>query len=197
MVFQIALGGLLVGGVLLGQDICSLRVAVVTFGSTREVKVVVQETNDRRVELITKSGIAEFCNLGINPVSVVVGDAGCAQVVVHRVPLAFGESRKLTVGYDDSLCNQETAPVAACSFVIRVVDISGNPIPGVGFQPSDRRERPLIADKYARFIARVAAGTELSGEIKAQGFEIKPIRALCTSEAYRTEMFVTLNRLKQ
>lgn len=97
---------------LASQGYCSLRVRVLAPNGQRpEAPVSVREKSGRKEEKM--QGISEdvlFCDLGILPVTVVVGQEGCFQVVVKDVPLSWSQPYMLRVTYDAETCTEEKLP---------------------------------------------------------------------------------------
>jgi hypothetical protein len=90
---------------LFAREYCSLRIGVVTpDGKHPEAQVQVREKNGRRIEKEQAPGHdLAFCDLGILPVTVIVGLKDC-EVVVSDVYLRWGKPYTLKVVYDEENC---------------------------------------------------------------------------------------------
>src|SRR5947208_15002194 len=77
----------------IAADYCSLAVRVLSPDNRRpvEVPVSVREKSGRVVEKETTTEDVKFCDLGISPVTVTVGNDTCNQVVVRDVPIEWKE----------------------------------------------------------------------------------------------------------
>jgi hypothetical protein len=177
---------------------CSLNVKLQSpSGKEVEARVVVEEQNGFKTEQTAHRGSVKFCGLGINTVSVTVGDAACNQVVVRNVPLNWNETRNLVVTYDEAPCLIDAPPVAACSFLLRFITTNHDPIEAVSF----KAERPFVeshrADEYGRVFVRIAAGQELAGIGSASGYKPVQINIPCISKNQRLEQMVLLEKIGQ
>ena len=108
---------------LFAREYCSLRVEVVAPNGKRpEAQVEVREKDGRRTEKEQAPGHdLTFCDLGILPVTVIVGQKDC-EVVVSDVYLRWGEPYTLKVVYDQENCMDERPlpPQPLCETLLRV-----------------------------------------------------------------------------
>lgn len=130
-------------GPLFGQDqppytaSCSLRVRVVDplFRAAPNIPVTVMETVTKRKQQVTTSGdgTADFCDLGVFEVSVVVGRENCAQAVLPRFPIRWRGEHTTTIIFDRNWdpCKLDFPEEAGCPVVVRIRSANGNPIEGV------------------------------------------------------------------
>jgi hypothetical protein len=189
---------LLVTTTLRAAGYCSLTIKVESpSGKVTEARVVVEEENGQRTERTTRQGVAEFCGLGINPVSVTVGSAYCNQVIVRNVGLEWNKPRKVSVLYDEAACQGESLPVAACTFLLRFVDSKRVPIDAVVFDEQKPFAQSHHADEYGRIFVRIAARQELSGIGLANGYKPAQINIPCISKNYVLEQMVILQKSGQ
>ncbi len=180
------------------ESFCSLVVNVQS--PTRkiiETRVEVSEHDGRLTQAITRNGIVRVCGLGILPVTVVVGDAGCNQVVVRNVPMDWNETRNLLVAYDIAPCQSDTPPVAACSFLLRFADPNGTPVGEVNFDERQPYASVQRSDEYGRMFIRIAASQTLSGIAKAAGFRPSNVSITCSSKTIVFEKRVTLEKAER
>lgn len=171
---------------------CSLIVKVESTASQIERAVVVEEEDGWKTEHQTVMGQVTFCGLGIRPVSVTVGRPGCNQVVVRDVPLNWNETRELRVIDNQSGCQTERMPVAACAFLLRFVRPDHSPVSGVSFTALMPYPRDFSADEFGRVFVRIGAGQELSGEATAGGYSSEAVKIRCVSKNQWLEQIVTL-----
>lgn len=174
---------------------CSLRVKVESpSGKMVDVHVVVEEQNGSKIEKTTVKGLAEFCGLGIKPVSVTVGGQGCNQVVVRDVPLRWNETREVSVRYDLDPCNVDPPPVAVCAILFRFIDSKRVPVDTVTLNEQKPFAQLHPTDDYGRILVRIAAGEAISGEALADGYKPVQISIPCTTLNQRLEQTVVLER---
>jgi hypothetical protein len=176
-------------------DYCSLEVRVVApSGKPVETRVVVVEMNGRKAERTSGTELTKFCGLGVSPVSIAVGDAGCNQVVVRNVPLRWRETTHLSVMYDDTPCLGEDIPVAACAFLLRFVDGQLDPVGAVSFEEQKPFLESRRGDEFGRVFVRIAAGQELVGVASAKGYKSAKVSLFCESKNQKLEQLVALER---
>ena len=194
-VYRIVGSLMLLIGLLQGADnYCSLVVGVQRINVSEEALVTVEEEDGTTQHLATSGGEAKFCNLGIRPVLVTVGRPGCNQVIVKDVQLNWNYSRRIRVIYDQSGCNVDAPPVAACAFLFRFVDSGRQPVRGVALRTREPFPGVYSADEYGRIFLRIAAGQELVGEGSAPSYQVKNIRTPCVSKNVWFEQIVVLPR---
>lgn len=176
-------------------DYCSLIVKVVNGqGQETEAWVTVEERDGRRLREENVPGGVRFCDLGILPVTVMVGDPACNQVVVRNVPLYWGETRELKVFYDRDPCLIDPPPVAACRILYRFADPEGNWVRKLTLKVDSPRPEKLETDSFGRVLVRIAAGEELRAVATAEGHRTAELRLTCTRENSWVEQKVTLLR---
>jgi hypothetical protein len=189
IIFILAVTGLRAAGY------CSLSVKVESpSGKVMDVRVVVEEQNGSKTEKTAREGLAEFCGLGMKPVSVTVGGQGCNQVVVRDIPLRWNETRKVSVLYDLDPCNIDAPPVPACAILFRFIDSKRVPISTAILSEQKPFAQSHVADDYGRILVRIAAGQELSGEALANGYKPVQISIPCTTLNQRLEQIVVLEK---
>lgn len=172
---------------------CSLRVSVRDFnGQPPPVSVTVEEDGGRTSIKETEQGVAEFCDLGINPVTVTVRKSGCRDVVVRNFPLEWGETRDLWVGYDSRTCRGETLPIPTCSLLLRFVTTESEPIKGVVFESTTKFAGNPVSDSYGRLFIMWPLRSELTGTASKKGLNPANISLLCEPRNYRTERVVLM-----
>ena len=175
------------------REHCSLLVKVISpQGAEVEADVVVEERDGRKIEQENKPGGVKFCDLGITPVTVTVGNAACNQVVVRNVPLRWGEPRTVSVIYDDQPCLTDSLPVAACQFLFRFIDSHRNSIKGASLKIQTPYEEVYKADAFGRLLIRIGAGQDLLGIASANGYNSTEVRTPCVTKNRRVEQYVTL-----
>jgi hypothetical protein len=178
------------------QEYCSLAVNIVDMqGRAVEAKVAVQESDGRTVEKTANFGLVQFCDLGIEPVTISVGHPGCNQAVVRNVGLRWGTTIKVKIIYDREPCLVDEPPVAACQMLFRFADAEQRWLKGVALKLQSPEDKIFNADEYGRIHMRVAAFKEVVGIATTPGYEPAEIRIRCTSENEHLERRMTLKKL--
>lgn len=176
-----------------GADYCSLVVRVLDRqGEDTEAWVTVEERDGRRLREENAPGGLRFCDLGILPVTVMVGDPACNQVIVRNVPLEWRQTRELRILYDREPCLIDRPPVAACRILYRFADPGGNWVKGVSLRVDSPYPEELRGDSFGRVLVRIAAGEELRAQAMADGYRAAELRLACTPEVSSVERKVTL-----
>lgn len=174
-------------------DYCSLVVKVIDRqGRDTEAWVTVEERDGRRLREENAPGGVRFCDLGILPVTVMVGDPACNQVIVRNVPLEWQETRELRILYEREPCLVDRAPVAACGILYRFADPGGNWIRGVSVTVESPRPEKLEGDSFGRVLLRIVAEEELRALAAAEGYRPAELRLTCTRQNAWVEQKVTL-----
>ncbi len=179
---------------------CSLVVTVSSaHGNRLESQVSVEESGGRVTERETKpgTGTAEFCDLGIVPVVVKVGDDGsCNQVVVKEVPLRWNETFRLAVTYEPDACAPDIArlSVRTCAVMLRVSDAKGTAVPAAVFRGTGGSGEQG-ADGYGRLLVRLSRGRSLLAMISAPGFKDAQVPMSCPRDLDYGEQTIKLERV--
>jgi hypothetical protein len=135
----------------------------------------------------------KFCDLGIVPVTVMVGDPACNQVIVRNVPLEWQQTRELRILYEREPCLIDRPPVAACSILYRFADPGGKWIRGISVQVDRPRPEKLRGDVFGRVLVSIAADEELRAFAAAHGFLPAELRLSCTPKNSWVEQKVTMH----
>lgn len=178
------------------DDFCSLRVRVLDpDGDEVPATVTVAEPDGRTIKKDNVPGGITFCDLGINPVIVSIGE-GCNQVVVHDVPLLFGKSYTLKVIYDPQPCFWETprSPAPHCTMLLRIGHDSGEWVKGAKFRHGEDGEKVRDGDQYGRIVIRPEYNQTVKGFIEADGYVKKDVTIECTPKTAWFEQKVTLRK---
>jgi hypothetical protein len=182
---------------LAASDYCSLKVRVLSpTGQRVESSIYVTESRGRVVEAEQEQSDAEFCDLGILPVTVSVGEEkSCGQVTVKNVRLALNQPRLLTVTYDVAACRKESvpSPTPNCLILVRVADTSDHWIPGAIIH-SDLSAAQNKADSAGRAAIRIGIGSRATMSITASGFNSSSSTVACTAETAQQEKVIVLTR---
>ena len=169
---------------LTAQNYCSLRVSVLAPNGQRpEVPVEVREKNGRKIEKeqdITTD--LQFCDLGILPVTVVVGLQGCNQVVINDVPLRWKEPYTLKVTYDPKLCmdHRVPPPTPYCEVLLRITGPDGKWISNATVAFDDPTRPQLRTDSAGRAFDLVKLNGILKGTVTAPGYAPKTFSVACS-----------------
>jgi hypothetical protein len=137
------------------ENVCSLTVKVLSpNGRALYAPVSVQEQNGRVEDKDQEDGSVQFCDLGILPVTVTVGNIGmCNQVTVQNVPVTWRQPYLLTVTYDPEACGRREVvppPVPICEMLFRVADAAGNWVSGAALTLAAPTRDLLKTDQYGR-----------------------------------------------
>jgi hypothetical protein len=182
-------------GSLAAQDFCPLVVrAVSPDGQRPEVSISVEERNGRNIELEQGSEDVRFCDLGILPVTVTVGLAGCNQVQVKDVPLSWASEYLLLITYDVSPCLKESPrpPIPVCHVLFRVADERGRWIVGASIRFDETSLRSLITDAHGRALHRMTLNQHVQGSIQKSGYAPRQFSISCTRSEPNREMLIKL-----
>jgi len=181
---------------LAAQDYCSLKVRVLTpKGERPEALVAVQERNGRNLE--KEQGLSDdvqFCDLGLLPVTVVVGLKGCNQIVVNDVPLSWREPYLLTVTWDFEPCLEEKppAPVPVCEVLFRVSGPDGRWLDKATVSFDAPTRPPLQTDSSGRARTLISVDQRLEGSVSVPGNSPKKFSVGCSRSEPIHEEMVTL-----
>jgi len=193
LLFAIGLGSSL------AAESCSLIVQVIDPNNNMVsgVSVMLHEGNGRvDVSSTSDRGEAQFCDLGIRAVTVIVGSSSCNQVTVSKVPLVWAVTRTVKVSYDRAACLlDEPPPILPCSILLRFADKNGKWIPGVGFKPAQNRAPLIRSDVYGRIMVRMERGEILQTATEKAGYLPHSIDIACSTGLTDRELIVTLQIL--
>jgi len=180
------------------QDYCSLKVRVVTpTGRRHEVLVTVKERNGRSTQKEQNADSQEvlFCDLGILPVTVVIGAQGCNHITVKDVPLSWQKPYTLIVTHDFDACIREELPlpVPVCKILLRVSDPDGKWVKQASVSFSDPNFSELQTDVAGRAIFSLKLNGHLLGSVSAPGYIRKDFSFGCSDQT-NLEQILTLER---
>ena len=182
------------------QSYCSLTVQVETKAGLRpEVPVTVLESNGRKIEKEqspTKS--VHFCDLGILPVTVIVGVNGCNQVVINDVPLSWHEPYTLKVTHDYESCMKETLPPSRpkCKILFRVMNSRKEWVSKGTIDFDTGKRAPLHTDNSGRAFLSADIDGKIEGFASAAGLSAKHFSITCPTSRIHEEI-LTLEDLKK
>ncbi len=179
------------------QGYCSLNVRVQTPDGHQQpaVSVEVQERNRRKIEKEEGvTGDVQFCDLGILPVTVVVGLHRCNQVAVNDVPLSWKRPYTLYVTYDFEPCVRDLPPPPTpyCKVLLRVKGSDGKWVRDATVK-YDPDHPALQTDSAGRAFTVVTLNKNLRGSISAPGYSLKTFSIAC-SELRSQEEILTLTK---
>lgn len=168
------------------EPYCALRVRLHNpDGRLRSGMVYVVDSNGQRMEKMTEMGDAAFCDLGLGPVTVIVGGSqSCNRTEIHRVALQWQKPYQLLVYFDPVRCQIGGPEIQRfCQGLVRVTE--------------DEEERRWIADAevsdvatrlvrktdgYGRAYFTIPAGSNRSLTVRASGFRAEAIDLRCKAE---------------
>lgn len=168
---------------LAAQEYCSLSVRVLAPNGRRpEAPVSVTEKNGRTEDKMQDTlQDLQFCDLGILPVTVVVGQKGCEQVVVKDVIISWNKPYTLQVTYDAEKCTEERLPPPKplCQALFRVVGPDGKWIKGAAVETGKSGTSVLQTDSAGRAFLLVAMNESVRGTVSAPGYLPKEYSFAC------------------
>jgi hypothetical protein len=177
-------------------DYCSLVVRVLSPEGVvlSGIQIVVTELSGLVVVgKTTENGEAQFCGLGVRPVTIKVGRTTCNQVLVQTGPLTWNSTREVKVTY--VACPIESPSVIPlCSVVFRFRDENEKWISNVSFTPPVPRAPTLASDSFGRVMVRMDRGEELHLATVHAGYASEKIDLLCDNALIGQERLVTLRR---
>lgn len=166
------------------QDHCSLIVTVdEPAGRGIGVDVTVMTADGRKVRKGTVPGDdgAKFCDLGILPVTVVVGNEMCSQVILRNVQLQWSKTTTSRVFLDRSRCmiDGPPPPVPVCEVFLQVRDPNDDWVNKATVSLKTPFEGHYATDKYGRVRLLVKRETELTGSISIKGYRTQEFTVTC------------------
>jgi hypothetical protein len=138
-------------------EICDLQVLVRDYeGRPVDPKVTVVGADGRTIaETVAKGGRAEFCDLGLATVSVIVGGDHCGQVQVRRLKITAGHTITIPVYFRN--CHSFTV-FDSCDILVRLVDQKGTKLPGASVAVGGR---VYVSDRFGRVRFGLGRTTQL------------------------------------
>ncbi|MGJ5817127.1 hypothetical protein [Paludibaculum fermentans] len=178
----------------LGADYCSLKVIVsYSQGGAPDVPVIVQLAEGRALKKNNQAEGVMFCDLGINPVNITIGD-GCRRVTISNVALKWGQMQVVRALYDPCLI-QDRPPGSACEILLMARDESGTPLGGASVQFTEPVPVSFLADTNGRVLTGFGFGKLVKGSIASEGFAPALFSFRCTTADPTIEKEVLLKRL--
>ncbi len=180
------------------KDYCSLKVRVVSpDGRQFPVSVTVYEQSGRKIEKEqAPPHDLQFCDLGILPVKVVVGDSGCHEIVVRDVRNYWQEPYTLKVTYDPERCIRELPPPPEplCEILFRISDSDGRWIDKAAVKFDQPSLGHLQTDSAGRALLVVGLENRIRGSVSAQGYAPREFSIGCSrSGEYEKNLTLTKN----
>ena len=178
------------------QDHCSLVVKIVDSNDREvpEARITLVERNGRTVRAENRRGGVRFCDLGLLPVNITIGNAACNEVSVKNVPLEWARTKTIKVVYDDEPCRRDSPALPVCQILFRFSDEQNNWISGVTFRPPVAWAETPRSDQFGRAMVRIAAGAELRTSAEREGYVPEDIRLTCTGDLLFHEQLVKLRK---
>lgn len=180
----------------LGQGHCSLQVNVVNAeGLEVEASVQVTEENGRIVKKENQIGGVQFCDLGITPVTVIVGgENACNGVTVHNIRLRWEITNFVRVIYDRETClyDPPASTVPLCMVLLRVKDSKQNWLSGSAVTVSAPTQESYTTDQYGRVMLRARYDSDLEGVVKQEGYSPQKFKFVCSRGDPQQEHYIVL-----
>jgi hypothetical protein len=177
------------------QEQCSLIVRALTPDGLRpEAPISVTEQNGRIQELEQDDGDVRFCDLGILPVTVTVGNsATCNQVVVRDVPIAWDRSYLLRVTYDPEACRERLPPPEpTCEILFHVRSPTGVAVPGAVVRLVSPIEKSYVSDQFGRVEMVLKANSQVRGSAGGGGSKRTDFACKCSRLEPEREVVIRL-----
>lgn len=188
---------MLAAGLLHAQDYCSLKVRVITPNGERPDVLVTVIEGSRLIERYQGGSDVEFCDLGILPVMVKIGNRDdCNHVAVTNVPIEWKSPYLLVVTQDVEACPRDLPPppTPTCRVLFRVSDLNAVWVGGAALKATRYPEQ--LTDKYGRASLLIAAGEEIRGAVARPGFAITSFAATCKEDSPTIELRIRLRPLR-
>lgn len=198
-VFSVALSSLLIYLVLIMPDLkgqhCALVVKIVDPSNQPiDTYVTVMDSAGSATEQKATNGAANFCGLGIKPVTVTVGrNERCNQLIVKNVPLRWGRTYVMKVIYDYESCLSPWIPVVtpSCEMLVKTIDADGDPVAGAVLRLRGRAAE-LKTDDYGRAYLNLAVGMEAAIDVRHPDYSSTSIHTACLGPELKVEKTVVL-----
>ncbi|MEW5979098.1 MAG: hypothetical protein AB1898_25160 [Acidobacteriota bacterium] len=155
------------------EDHCSLIVKVVNLQDLEvEAFITVTEKNGRVHKKENEIGGARFCDLGILPVTLVVGKGLCQQVTVRDVQLTWRKTTLLKVIYQREPCMSDSprSPEPGCDVLLRIIDKQRTAISGASVRLKLSPQQEFTADPHGRVMLGAKSGSNLEGTVIREGY---------------------------
>ena len=176
-------------------DYCALRVTVKhTNGKMALAPVTIIGENASPVASARSLfGVAEFCDLGFEKFTVLIGLNKCGQVVIKNIETTFPKTVELNAIFDG--CAVVDIPLSTCVIMFRIQS-DGRPVAKarVAVNSAGSSERNLIADRYGRVFTAMTYGSEGKVTFSHPGYQEKILNVACFPNNRRYEQLVILNR---
>ena len=196
LAFGIALYLFSSAGALGAQKYCSLKVQVLSPDGERPAALVeVREQNGWKTEKEQAPGHdVEFCDLGILPVTVIVGLKDCA-VTVSDVYLRWKRPYTLKVTYDQENCmdDRPKPPKPLCQVLLRVNSSNKKWISGATVKFDEPSLSPIQTDDAGRALFSLLKGDSVTGSIGAPGYGTTKFAIECHEARVQEKILTLLN----
>lgn len=176
---------------------CSLIVKVINpAGKEIDSRIVVREKDGQIYTAENQIGGARFCNLGLLPVDIEIGNEACNQVAIRNAYLTWPTSTIVTAIYDIEPCLHDLPRGDTCGILFRIFGPDGiTPVPSTTIDVLRPYRRQLPVDEYGRALVSVGFGSDLTVQLRAAGFAPSNERIRCTPDTPKQERKVKLKRI--
>jgi hypothetical protein len=172
---------------------CALKVKVTnSLGARSELAVVVQEA-DGKIIARSKSvgGEAAFCDVGSGPVTIVVQNFDCGEVVLRGVPVDwYPYTHEVHVVANE--CGMHWRVSIPCTLVVRVTDSEGKPVVGATPVDAGLRARNRPSDRYGRLWLTFDPNASGSVAVELDGRRSDSKSFSCDGSGVQAEVAITL-----
>lgn len=153
----------------IGQTYCAFTVTVKSPSGKSLAGVPVGFIRNGKSEITegitSRNGEVRYCDAGLEPIDVVVGETTCGQVVVRNVYARWPDPKRVLVLYDPGPCPSPFTSTA-CQILFRVTDQAGNPIEGARLISTPAEKSSTASDKHGRLYLTLKQGDRISGRIQ-------------------------------
>jgi hypothetical protein len=182
---------LLLHGGALAQNICSLRVFVYDRAGMPEDAPVSVTMDDGRFlgTRLTKTGVAEFCDVGWGTFSITIGPEMCGQVTVKHLYTSWNSTLEVPVIYEN--CHGFEA-FSGCLVLVRVFD--GDQTLSEALVRSDNSTSTSRTDRYGRTVFGMKYGTTTTTTVSHPEHKTQTLQISCTRDKPRIEQTIRLRK---
>lgn len=174
----------------LGATDCDIIVSLFDYsGKPTDARVsLVDATGSEAAFTNSVNGVAELCDAGVRPVTIVVGNDSCGRVSIHRIEANRYETKRVPVYYQN--CHSFGIDTG-CSIVLRVRDKDGRPMAGASVKFGRVVEK---SDRLGRIHLSLLYGSSGEATVSKPGFRDNHLAVECSRGRERFEAGVKLER---
>lgn len=116
-------------------------------------------------KLTSDDGTVEFCDLGVQPVTIQIGSGSCNELTLRNVSLPWKRGKVVMLTYEPCFYEQgDLLPRQGCTVMLRVVDSMERPLANARVL-AGRSATPQESDRYGRVFLQVASQSTIEGTV--------------------------------